>query len=137
MPIAVDDLISKMRWAAANGLVELTESADGYQVTILRSDAPGPVGLPQPKPQTEMIAENSDAGLVAAPLSGVCYLSPDATASPFISIGARITQGDTLCVIEAMKVMTPVTAEAGGIVEAILINDGASVIAGDPLVRVR
>lgn len=142
MPIAVDHLISKMQWAAANGLAELSLNANGSRVTILRENVSGQAGtqFPSEPPVAPTVApptENSGAGTVTAPLSGICYLAPDSGASPFIAIGTRITKGETLCVIEAMKVMTPVTASAEGIVEAILVDDGASVTAGDLLVRIR
>ncbi|WCR01573.1 acetyl-CoA carboxylase biotin carboxyl carrier protein [Paracoccus saliphilus] len=111
-------------------------------MTILRENASGQAGTqiqtePPVASTVEFTEENAGAGSITAPLSGICYLAPDSGTSPFISIGARIAEGETLCVIEAMKVMTPVTASAEGIVEAILVEDGASVTTGDPLVRIR
>lgn len=142
MPIAVDDLISKMQWAAANGLAELSLDAEGNRVTILRENASGQAGIqgrtePRKSTAAEITEDIPSAGAITAPLSGICYLAPDSGASPFISVGTRIAEGETLCVIEAMKVMTPIAASIEGIVEAILVEDGASVTAGDPLVRIR
>lgn len=140
MQIAIDDLISKMQWAATNGLTELSIDDKNSRVTILRESTSGQAGVQvhtesAVESTAEITERNSDS--ITAPLSGICYLASDSGTSPFISIGDRVAEGETLCVIEAMKVMTPVIASVEGFVEELLVEDGASVTAGDPLVRIR
>ena len=139
MPPTVDSLTSRMEWAAAQGLSELTLILDGCRVTI-RREAATPTIEPAAAPETPREEADSAAPqgtIVAAPLAGLCHLSPEAGGAPFVAPGASVEAGRTLCVIEAMKVMTAVTAPMDGSVDAVLVEDGASVEAGAPLVRLR
>ena len=73
-------------------------------------------------------------GLVKSPIVGTAYLTPEPGAAPFVSVGASVKAGDTLLIIEAMKVMNPIKAEKGGTVTQVLIEDGQPVEFGDVLV---
>jgi acetyl-CoA carboxylase biotin carboxyl carrier protein len=73
--------------------------------------------------------------LVAAPLYGVVHLSPSAGAPPFVEVGQAIRAGQSLCVIEAMKVFNTIEAECDGTVAEILVASGTEVTAGQPLLR--
>jgi acetyl-CoA carboxylase biotin carboxyl carrier protein len=64
---------------------------------------------------------------------GTCYLSPQPEAEPFVNVGDAIKAGDTLLIIEAMKVMNPITAPSGGVVKKILVSDGQPVEFDQPL----
>jgi acetyl-CoA carboxylase biotin carboxyl carrier protein len=65
---------------------------------------------------------------------GTAFLSPEPGAKPFVSVGDAVKAGDTLLIIEAMKVMNPITAPAGGIVSQVLVSDGQPVEFDQPLV---
>jgi acetyl-CoA carboxylase biotin carboxyl carrier protein len=65
---------------------------------------------------------------------GTAYLSPEPGAKPFIEVGDAVKAGDTLLIVEAMKVMNPITAPAGGVIKKILISDGQPVEFDQPLV---
>jgi acetyl-CoA carboxylase biotin carboxyl carrier protein len=65
---------------------------------------------------------------------GTAYRSPEPSAPPFIEIGSRVTQGDTLLIIEAMKTMNQIPAPHGGKVTQILVENGQPVEFGEPLV---
>ena len=67
------------------------------------------------------------ANAVKSPMVGTVYLSANPEAKPFITVGQKIAAGETLVIIEAMKVMNPITAPSGGIVSAILIENGQPV----------
>ena len=67
---------------------------------------------------------------------GTAYLTPDPTAAPFVSVGQSVKAGDTLMIIEAMKVMNPITATASGTVKAILVESGQPVEYEQPLMVV-
>ena len=72
--------------------------------------------------------------LVKAPMVGTFYRSGTPGASPFVEVGQAVKVGDTLCIIEAMKLMNEIEADAAGVVKAILIDNGQPVEYGQPLV---
>ena len=85
--------------------------------------------------QAEAPAAGPPAGnAVKSPMVGTAYLSAEPGAAPFISIGKPVKAGDTLLIVEAMKVMNPITAPAGGMVKEILVSDGQPVEFDQPLV---
>lgn len=77
---------------------------------------------------------SSHPGAVTSPMVGVCYLSPDPKSDAFCSEGDTVKEGDTLLLIEAMKVFNPISAPKSGTVKRILITDGTPVEYGEPLV---
>lgn len=76
----------------------------------------------------------SHPGAVTSPMVGTCYMAAEPGAAPFVSIGATVKEGDTLLIIEAMKTMNHIPAPRAGIVKRILVEDGAPVEFGAPLV---
>ncbi len=73
-------------------------------------------------------------GAVTSPMVGTVYLSPEPDAAPFITVGASITEGQTLLIIEAMKTMNQIPAPKSGKITRILVDDGTPVEFGSPLV---
>jgi len=71
---------------------------------------------------------------VKSPMVGTAYLSPEPGANPFIEVGKAVKAGDTLLIVEAMKVMNPITAPSAGIIKKIMISDGQPVEFDQPLV---
>ena len=72
-------------------------------------------------------------GAVTSPMVGTVYMQAEPGAPPFISVGATISEGDTLLIVEAMKTMNQIPAPKSGIVKRILVEDGAAVEFGAPL----
>ena len=72
-------------------------------------------------------------GAVTSPMVGTVYMQSEPGAPPFISVGASISEGDTLLIVEAMKTMNQIPAPKSGIVKRILVEDGAAVEFGAPL----
>ena len=70
---------------------------------------------------------------VRSPISGVFYLSKEPGAAPFVQTGSKVNKGDTLCIIEAMKTMNEIRAPKSCVIAGILVTDGATLAAGDPL----
>jgi len=73
-------------------------------------------------------------GAVTSPMVGTVYLAPQPDADPFVRVGDRIGEGDTLMIIEAMKVMNPIPSPRSGTVKAILVSDAQPVEFGDALI---
>ena len=75
-------------------------------------------------------------GTIKSPMVGTAYLAPSPEAAPFVSVGATVAEGDTLIIIEAMKVMNPIIAPRAGTVTQILVSAGQPVEFDQPLVIV-
>ena len=71
---------------------------------------------------------------VKSPMVGTCYLAPEPGAAPFVTVGQAVKEGDTLLIVEAMKVMNPITAPRAGTITAILIETAQPVEFDQPLV---
>ena len=91
--------------------------------------APPPAAAPAPAADAA-----SHPGAVPSPMVGTAYLAAEPGAAPFIHVGHQVKAGDTLVIVEAMKVMNPITAPAGGTVKAILVENGQPVEFDQPLV---
>jgi acetyl-CoA carboxylase biotin carboxyl carrier protein len=134
------------------GLSEIEIERDGLKLRVARqitvaAVAPAPAGAgagsvarapAMPGPAPEPAGPGPDIvnhpGCVKSPMVGTAYRSPEPGAATFIEIGARVTQGQTLLIIEAMKTMNHIPAPKGGVVTQILIENGQPVEYGEPLV---
>ena len=117
---------------AASDLTELEATNDGWTLRLVRSGK-----LPQgPKPSL-LAAPLDGAYEQRAALSGVVFLQPAPGEPAFVELGAMVKAGQTLCVIEAMKVFNEVQAERDGFVDTFLVVSGQEVTADQPLVRLR
>ncbi len=72
-------------------------------------------------------------GAVTSPMVGTCYMSAEPDAAPFVAVGQSVNEGDTLMIIEAMKTMNHIPAPKSGTVKRIMVDDGAPVEFGSPL----
>jgi len=72
-----------------------------------------------------------------SPMVGTFYRAPSPDASTFVELGDRVQVGQTLCIIEAMKLMNEIESDAAGVVEAILVDNGGPVQFGQPLFKIR
>lgn len=72
--------------------------------------------------------------IIESPMVGTYYGSSSPTAKPFVEVGQSVKKGDTICIIEAMKIMNQIEAETTGTVRAILVEDGQPVEFGEPLI---
>jgi acetyl-CoA carboxylase biotin carboxyl carrier protein len=100
---------------------------------------PGPTPAPaaeMPGPVTEETVDAKHPGLVASPMVGVVYLSPEPGAPPFVTLGSKVAQGQTLLLIEAMKTFNQIKAPRAGTVTRILVESGMPVEYGEPLMIV-
>jgi acetyl-CoA carboxylase biotin carboxyl carrier protein len=86
--------------------------------------AAAPAGEPEP---------GQEGHVVKAPMVGTFYRSPSPDAKAFVEVGQAVKEGDTICIIEAMKLMNEIEADASGVVKAILVENGQPVEYGQPL----
>ena len=102
--------------------------------------APAPVAAPvAAAPAAAEVGASApavSANAVKSPMVGTVYLSAEPGAKPFAAIGQKVAAGDTLLIVEAMKVMNPITATAAGTVTAVLVENGQPVEFDQPLVVV-
>jgi acetyl-CoA carboxylase biotin carboxyl carrier protein len=117
----------------------------GRDMLAAMAHAPAPAAAPLPSasspapaaspaaPVTEEAAANHP-GAVKSPMVGTVYLASEPGAAPFVSAGGKVAEGDTLVIIEAMKVMNPITAPRAGIVRQVLVQDAQPVEYDQPLV---
>jgi len=99
--------------------------------------APAPAAAPAPVAAAAPEAAPAPAAnAVKSPMVGTVYLSGEPSAPPFVTAGARVAAGDTLLIVEAMKVMNPILAPSAGTVKAILVENGQPVEFDQPLVVV-
>lgn len=92
-----------------------------------------PVAAPAPTAEAAAI---DNANTIKSPMVGTCYLSPEPEAPAFVKVGDSVKVGQTLVIVEAMKVMNPITAPSAGTVKAILVESGQPVEYDQPLIVV-
>ncbi len=121
------------------GLTEIEYAIGDRRIRVVRgAPAAVPVGLAVAStpiaPAASPAAARDIAGAVKAPMVGTAYLQPQPDAAPFIKVGDSVREGQTLLIIEAMKVMNQILSPRSGRVAQILVDDGAPVEYGQPLV---
>ncbi len=109
--------------AAAPATAPVPSSTGAIPATPSSSDAPG-----------ESSSSDDVANAVKSPMVGTAYLAPEPDAPNFVSVGDSVKKGDTLLIVEAMKVMNPITAPADGKVQQLLVENGSPVEFDQPLV---
>lgn len=123
------------------------EEPDGTAVELERATAAQPVAVPMPMPGAVTAPAVAPVAMpaaapepkgteVTAPMVGVFYAAPAPGDEPFVHVGSKVKAGETLCIIEAMKVLNEVTAEADGEVLEICVADGDLVEFGSCLMRI-
>lgn len=125
--------------------LEITEGEERVRITSVKpgvqsgyapppqysvAPAAAPAGNPPAAPAADPPAEGNS---VKSPMVGTFYRSASPTAKPFVEVGQSVKAGDTLCIIEAMKLMNEIESDVSGVVKAILIENGQPVEYGQPL----
>lgn len=118
-------------------------SSAGASVTPVHPPPPAaagapaaPAASPEPAPvaaEPPVAADEAEGYLVKAPMVGTFYASPSPGAAPFVQVGDQVNEGDTLCIVEAMKMMNQIEAEVSGVVKSIRVQNGDPVEYGQTL----
>jgi acetyl-CoA carboxylase biotin carboxyl carrier protein len=123
------------------GLTEIEYEAEGRRIRIAKGGAaavfaPGAVAAPAAAPAAaaaEGGGEAVPAGAITSPMVGTAYVADEPGKPAFVKVGDQVSEGQTLLIIEAMKVMNQIPSPRAGTVKAILVQDGQPVEFGEPL----
>jgi acetyl-CoA carboxylase biotin carboxyl carrier protein len=124
--------------------IEIHEGEDSVRISRYSAPPPAAYAPPPPAPsaapagtggskETTNDAPSYDGHVVKSPMVGTFYRAPSPTSKVFIEEGQRVKEGDTLCIIEAMKILNQIVADRSGVVSRILIENGTPVEYGQPL----
>ncbi len=130
-----------------SGISELELTEDGEKVRISRNftaSAPvqqyapmqyaaAPQAAPAAAPAAEAAPAVEEGHAVKSPMVGTFYRSPSPDAKAFVEVGDTVAVGDTLCIIEAMKLLNEIEADKAGVIKKILVDNGQAVEYGEPL----
>ena len=140
-----------MQWADEYGIDEISLSNGEDRIHIARNSELVSVSAPQvtesdssaseknqkkSKPSKVVNKSENDKQTITSPMVGTFYRSPGPEAKPFISIGDRVKSGDTVCIVEAMKVMNQIKAPMDGVVKKILASNAELVYKGQVLFEI-
>jgi acetyl-CoA carboxylase biotin carboxyl carrier protein len=142
----VDALAAVLR---RHDLSEIEVERDGVRLYLRRggelvaaappvhAPAPAPVALPSggSAPATE--TSDGNVSYITSPFVGTFYRAPSPDSAPFVDAGTRVKKGQTLCIVEAMKLMNEIESEVDGVVVQILVESGQAVEYGEPLFKIK
>jgi acetyl-CoA carboxylase biotin carboxyl carrier protein len=126
-----------------SGISELEVTEGEEKVKIVKSGASGPAYVaPAPAPAAAVVPAPAAAvapaevpgHAVKSPMVGTFYRSPSPGAKAFVEVGDTVKSGDTICIIEAMKLLNEIECDKDGVIKAILVENGQPVEYGEPLV---
>ncbi len=126
--IEVEDGERKIRVSRGGGVAMAAAPAP------MAAPAPAAPAAAAPVPESAAAPEADTAGAMKSPMVGTVYLASEPGAANFVKVGDSVTEGQTLLIVEAMKVMNPITADKAGTVKAILVENAQPVEFDQPLV---
>jgi len=118
-----------------NNLSEIEYDVGGVHLRVVGHrlpTEPTPIVAPVPEKQTEVQSGN----YIRSPMVGIAYLAKDQNTVPFVKVGDKVTEGQTVCLVEAMKTFNPIRADRAGQIMEILIETGNPVEYNQPLFRI-
>ena len=144
----ISEIRKLIRLIQDTDVTEIEVSDGGHTVRLSRQSAAVPAPqvqhvvapVPAPAPAAEAPAAapaHNEAHLLKSPMVGTFYRSASPDAEPFVAEGKKVRKGETLCIIEAMKLMNEIEAENDGIVEEVLVENATPVEYGQPLFVIR
>lgn len=131
--------VSELEITEAEGKVRIVKGGGAVVQPVaapvmVAAPAAAPAAAAAPVPAAAPVAEAAPAGhLVKSPMVGTFYRSSSPGAKPFVEIGSQVKQGETICIIEAMKILNEIEADKSGTVTQILGENGQAVEYGQPL----
>ena len=148
----LDKIQELLKLMESHGLEEIEIEDNDYRVRLKKETQGVAVTMPQmaalpahaaaaapaagATPSGDDLADSSDHFIITSPIVGSFYRAPTPDAEPFVEVGDPVDTDKVVCIVEAMKVMNEVKAEAPGVIEQVLIESGKPVEYGQPLFRV-
>ena len=139
-----DALAKLMRLMERRGVSELEYEDEAYKLRLVRGVVvtAAPIGLAAPASAPAAVASPSaddDRGgdFITSPFVGTFYRAPSPDAPSFVEVGALVKPGQTLCIVEAMKLMNEIEADFGGTITEVLVENGKSVEFGQRLFKIK
>ncbi|EEX95020.1 acetyl-CoA carboxylase biotin carboxyl carrier protein subunit [Vibrio orientalis CIP 102891 = ATCC 33934] len=131
--------IAELEISEGEESVRISRNGAAVPAPVHYAAAPAPVAAPAPAAAPAPVAEAAAPAVpaghqVLSPMVGTFYRSPSPDAKSFVEVGQSVSAGDTLCIVEAMKMMNQIEADKSGVVTAILVDDGQPVEFDQPLV---
>jgi acetyl-CoA carboxylase biotin carboxyl carrier protein len=115
--------------------VRISRYSPNAPVAAVAAPAPAMMAAATPAAAAAPAAEPEEDGfLVAAPMVGTFYAASSPGAAPYVQVGDRVNEGDTLCIIEAMKMMNQIDADVSGVIKSIRVQNGEPVEYGQTLI---
>ena len=118
-------------------ILKSSPAPQNQMVMMQPSAAPQQVAAPSPAPATAIaapvLAAVPEGHIIKSPMVGTFYRSSAPGTPPYVEIGSSVKEGDTLCIIEAMKLLNEIDADAAGVIKQILVENGQPVEFGQPL----
>ena len=138
-PERVADLVRSLASVMCQSSITELDLDVGPMSVRMRRPAADFDGATQPRPDAQVSTPPASAPetLITAPMIGTFYTSATPGAQPFVNEGDEVYVGQTIGIIEAMKIMNEIAADASGVVETILVGNGQPVEYGSPLMRLR
>lgn len=127
----------KLKFRRSNGQSTSTAMASVAVPDIVTEKAPAEPAKQNANPKARHQQTGVSSAVVSAPMLGTFYRSPEPGAKPFVDVGSVIVEGDTIGLIEVMKLFSPVLSEVAGEVVEILAENGTLVEYGEPLIRLQ
>jgi acetyl-CoA carboxylase biotin carboxyl carrier protein len=149
MDISLKHLKGLLKTLEEGGAAEFEYQDDKFRVKVVRCRpevassviappalAAPPVGPAAPAPPSAKPDADASAAVITSPFVGTFYRAPAPGAEPFVQVGSKVKQGQTLCIVEAMKLMNEIEAEYPCTIVDVLVENGQSVEFGQQLFRV-
>ena len=130
--------LTEIEYAIGDHRIRVAREPAGSAAPVANGHAPAPPGSVEPSAPVESPATNGAAhpGTVTSPIVGIAFLAPQPGAAPFVRVGDSVSRGQTLLIIEAMKVMNQISAPQAGRVTQIFAEDGEPVEYGAALMLI-
>ncbi|MCF6807775.1 acetyl-CoA carboxylase biotin carboxyl carrier protein [Thiotrichales bacterium 19S9-12] len=135
--------VSELEISEGENIIRIAKNTQSQVVQVQQAPVAAPMpqtvpnipsdSMPNTGPQSKIEPEVSDGQIIRSPMVGTFYRSPAPDAAMFVKEGQKVSPGDTLCIIEAMKIMNQIESEVSGSIKQILVEDGSPVEYDQPL----
>lgn len=129
-----DSTLTGLKYEENGVKIQLTKKEG--KVKVIAAPAAAPAALPVPAAEAADEAADKPGNIVKSPLVGTFYAAPAEDADPFVAVGDTVKKGQTLAIVEAMKLMNEIESDFDGKIAEVLVENGQPVEYGQPLFRI-